>query len=125
MSTFGALKRVSGANATTFASANLKIQLCYGFCLTIVLDKDKKFFGVCHEGLDLLKINCHVLSGDTHNPMLIEHLCRYFNKGLTVMCNERDTVRIALECLMLLLYAWSSCPVPGADISRSRVATGC
>jgi hypothetical protein len=94
-------------------------------CHTIVLDKDKKFYGVCCKALDLLKINCHVLSWDNHNPMLVERLCRYFNKGLTIMCNECDTVRVALECLLLLLYAWNSCPVPGTDISRSLVAVGC
>ncbi len=125
MCTFDALEPVSGANATTFASAIMKIQLHYGFCHTIILDKDKKFHGVCHEALDLLKINCYVLLGDNHNPMLVERLCRYFNKGLTIMCNERDTVCIALKCLLLLLYAWNSCPVPGTDISRSLVAVGC
>ncbi len=40
------------------------------------------------------------------------------------MCNEHDTVRVALESLLLLLYAWNSCPVPGTDISRSLVAVG-
>ena len=124
MCTFGAIEPVSGANATTFASAIMKIQLRYGFCHTVVLDKDRKFYGVCREALDLLKINCHVLSGDNHNPMLVERLCRYFNKGLTIMCNERNSVRVALECLLLLLYAWNSCPVPGTDISRSLVAVG-
>ena len=56
--------------------------------------------------------------------MLVERLNRYFNKGLTIMCNERGTVRIALEALLLLLYAWNSCPVPGTDISHSLVAVG-
>jgi hypothetical protein len=123
--TFAALEPVSGANATTFASAIMKIQLCYEFCHTIILDKDKKFCGVCRKALDLLKINCHVLSGGNHNPMLVERLCCYFNKGLTIMCNERDTVQNALECLLLLLYAWNSCLVPGTNISRSLVAVGC
>ncbi len=40
------------------------------------------------------------------------------------MCNERDSVRVALEAILLLLYAWNSCPVPGTDISRSLVAIG-
>ena len=40
------------------------------------------------------------------------------------MCNERDSVRVALEAILLLLYAWNSCPVPGTDISRSLVAVG-
>jgi hypothetical protein len=66
---FDALEPVTGANSTTFASAIMKIQLRYGFCHTIVLDKDSKFFGVCREALELLKINCHVLSGDNHNPI--------------------------------------------------------
>ncbi len=124
MCTFGALEPVTGASATMFASAIMKIQLRYGFCHTIVLDKDSTFLGVCRKALDLLKINCHVLSGNNHNPMLVEWLCRYFNKGLTIMCNEWDTVRIALEFLLLLLYAWNSCPIPGTDISHSLVAVG-
>jgi hypothetical protein len=124
MCSFGALEPVTGANATTFASAIMKIQLRYGFCHMIVLDKDSKFFGVCRKALDLLKINCHILSGDNHNPMLVEQICRYFNKGMTIMCNEWDTVRVALELLLLLLYAWSSCPMPGTNISHSLVAIG-
>jgi hypothetical protein len=40
------------------------------------------------------------------------------------MCNERDLVRVALEAILLLLYAWNSCPVPGTDISQSLVAVG-
>jgi hypothetical protein len=57
--------------------------------------------------------------------MLVECICRYFNKGLTIMRNERDTVRVALELLLLLLYVWNSCPAPGTNISRSLVAVGC
>ena len=75
MGTFGALEPVTGANATTFTSAIMKIQLRYAFCHTIVLDKDSKFFGVCREALDLLKINCHILSGNNHNPMLAKRIC--------------------------------------------------
>jgi hypothetical protein len=40
------------------------------------------------------------------------------------MTNKWDTVRVALEALLLLLYAWNLCPVPGTDISRSLVAVG-
>ena len=40
------------------------------------------------------------------------------------MMNEWDTVRVALEALILFLYAWNLCPVPGTDISRSLVAVG-
>ena len=124
MCTFAAMESVTTANATTFASAIMKIMLRYGLSHTVVLDKDTKFFGVCRDVIDLLKINCHVLSGDNHNPMLIERINRYLNSGLKIMSNERDTVRIALECILLLLYAWNSCPVPGTDISRSLVAVG-
>jgi hypothetical protein len=35
------------------------------------------------------------------------------------MTNKQDSVRIALEAILLLLYAWNSCPIPGTDISRS------
>ena len=40
------------------------------------------------------------------------------------MCNECNSVRVALEAVLLLLYSWNSCPVPGTDISRSLVAAG-
>ena len=119
------MEPVSYPSATTFASAIPKILLRYGFCHTSVLDKDSKFFGVCREALDLLKINCHVLSGGNNNPMLVERVNRYLNKGLKIMTNERESVRIALEAILLLLYAWNSCPIPGTDISRSLVAIGC
>ncbi len=89
-----------------------------------MLNKDSKFFGVCREALDLLKINCHILSGANHNPMLVERVNRYLNKELHIMCNEQDSIRVALEAILLLLYAWNSCPVPGMDISRSLVAVG-
>ena len=97
MCTFGALEPISGANATAFASAIMKIQLRFGFCHTIVVGKDSKFFGVFKQSLDLLKINTHVISGDNHNAMIVERLCRYFNKGLRIMTNECGTVLVALE----------------------------
>jgi hypothetical protein len=62
MCSFGILEPVTGATASTFASAIMKLQLCFGFCHAVVLDKDSKFFSICRESLDLLKINCQVLS---------------------------------------------------------------
>ena len=125
MCTFAAVEPVSNASAKTFASAIMKIMLRYGLSHTVVLDKDSKFLGVCRESLDLLHINCHILSGGNHNPMLVERVNRYLNKGLKIMTNERDSIRVALEAILLLIYAWNSCPVPGMDISQSLVAVGC
>jgi hypothetical protein len=122
MCTFAAMEPITNANATTYASGIMKIILRYGFCHTVVLDKDSKFFGVCREALDLLNINCHVLSGGNHNPMLVESINRYLNQGLRIMCNERYSNRVALEAILLLIYALNSCPVPGTNISRSMVA---
>jgi hypothetical protein len=56
MCTFGTMEPVANANATTYVSAIMKIILQYGFCHTCILAKDSKFFGVCREALDLLKI---------------------------------------------------------------------
>ncbi len=125
MCTFAAMEPILNANAMTYASAIMKIILRYGFCHTIVLDKDSKFFGVCREALDLLKINCHVLSGSNHNPMLLERINCNLNQCLHIMRNERNSNSVALEAILLLIYAWSSCPVPGTDISCSMVAVGC
>jgi hypothetical protein len=76
------MEPVTSANVSIFA-----VQLSFGFCHTVVLDKDSKFFSVCRESLDLLEINCHILSGNKHNPMLVKRLCRFFNKGLRIMIN--------------------------------------
>jgi hypothetical protein len=46
----------------------------------------------------------------------------YLTKGLKIMTNTRNSVCIALEAILLLLYAWNSCPVPGMDISHSLIA---
>jgi hypothetical protein len=124
MCSFACMEPVTNPSATTFASAIMRILLRYGFCHTAILDKDTKFYGVCHEALDLLQINGHVLSGANHNPMLVERVNCYLTKGLKIMCNEQDLVRIASEAILLLLYAWNSCPVPGMDISCSLVAVG-
>ena len=124
MTTFAVMESCPTANSTVFASSIMKIMLRFGLCHTIVLDKDSKFFSVFRQSIDLLKINCHVLSGDNHNPMIIERINRYLNKGLTILCNERDSVRVAEEAILLLLYAWNSAPIPGTDLSRSLVALG-
>jgi hypothetical protein len=56
--------------------------------------------------------------------MLVERVNRYLNKGLKIMTNERDSVWVAMEAILLLLYAWNSSPIPGTDLSRCFVALG-
>ncbi len=124
MCTFAAMEPIINPSANTFALAIMKIIMRSGFCHTVVLDKESKFFGVCHESLDLLKINCHVLSGGNHDPMLVKRINRYPNKGLKTMVNNQDSPCITLEAILLLIYTWNSCPLPGTNISRSLVAVG-
>ncbi len=73
--------------------------------------------GAFKEAVDLLQINCHVLLVGNHNPMLVERVNRYLNKGLKNMTNERDSVRVAMEAILLLLYAWNSAPIT-ADVAE-------
>jgi hypothetical protein len=40
------------------------------------------------------------------------------------MTNKCYSVHVALVALLLLLYAWNSCPIAGTDISCSLVAIG-
>jgi hypothetical protein len=124
MCTFAAMEPIINPSAKTFALAIMKIIIQYGFCHTVVLNKDSKFFGVCRELLNLQKINCHVLSSGNHNPMLRERINRYLNEGLKIMVNKQDSPCIALKAILLLIYAWNSCPVPGTNISRSLVTVG-
>ncbi len=94
MTGFASMEPIQHVNSKNFASAIMKIQLRYGFCHTVVLNKDSKFFGVCSEALNLLQINCHILSGNNHNPMMVKRVNRYLTKGLKIMTNERDLVRM-------------------------------
>jgi hypothetical protein len=105
MTGFASMEPIQHANSKNFASAIMRTQLCYGFCHTIVLDKDSKFYSICQEALNLLQINCHVLSGDNRNPMMVERVNRYLTKGLEIMTNEQDSIRIALKAILILLYA--------------------
>jgi hypothetical protein len=124
MCSFACMEPVSKPSSTTFALVIMHILLHYGFCHTAVLNKDSMFFSVCRKALDLLRINCHVLLGSNHNPMLVEWINQYLNKGLRIMCNEQDLVRVALKAILLFLYVWKSCTVPGTDISRSLIVVG-
>jgi hypothetical protein len=56
--------------------------------------------------------------------MLVKRVNRYINKGLKIMTNECGSIRVALKAILLLIYAWNSCPIPRTDISRSLVAVG-
>jgi hypothetical protein len=56
--------------------------------------------------------------------MIVKRINWYLTKGLKITCNKCDSVRVALEAILLLLYTWNSCPVPGMDISCSLVAVG-
>jgi hypothetical protein len=125
MTTFGMMEGVTSANATTFAAALMKLQLRYGFFRALVLDKDSKFYSTFRETAALLKIQTHTLSGGNHDPMLVERLCRYFNKALKVFCNERGRDPcVAHEGLAMSLYAWNCGPIPGTDLSRCLVTCG-
>jgi hypothetical protein len=61
MTGFASMEPIPHANSRNFVLAIMHIQLRYGFCHTIVLDKDSKFYSICREALNLLQINCHVL----------------------------------------------------------------
>jgi hypothetical protein len=103
MCTFVIIELIMNAIATTYPSAIMKIILHSSFCHTCILDKDSKYFGVCHKALDLLQINSHILSGGNHNPMLVKRLNRYLNKGLEIMTNKYNSNFNALEAILLLI----------------------
>ena len=124
MTSFAVCEDTAEANSTTFAAAIMKIWLRFGFSHTLVVDKDSKFRGTFEATAALLNINIHVLSGENHNPMIVERICRYLNKCLTIFTNERDDNRVALEGILMSLYAWNSAPIIGTDISCSLVVVG-
>ena len=60
----------------------------------------------------------------SHDPMLVEQICRFLNTCLTIFCNKRGTNRVALESILMSLHAWNSAPVVGTDILHSLLVTG-
>ncbi len=82
MTGFAVMEPVKHTKFLTFASALMKVQLRFGLCHTIVLNKDTKFFGTFKEACDLLQLDRHVLTGYNHNLMMVECINRYLNKGM-------------------------------------------
>ena len=76
----------------------------FGFSHTIMVDNDSKFLAKFTKAATLLKINIHVLSGENHNPMIVEN-------------------RAALEGILMALYGRNSAPAIDTDISRSFLVT--
>ncbi len=124
MTSFSIMEPVKHATSTTFASALMKIQLQFSLCHSIILNKDTKFLGTFKDACGLLQLNRHVLLGNNHNPMIVKCIICYLNQCLKITANERGTVWIAMEAILLLLYTWSSAPIPGTDLSRCFVALG-
>ncbi len=54
---------------------------------------------------------------------MVKPVNQYLTKGLKIMTNKLNSVRVAHKAILLLLYAWNSCPIPGTNI-RSLVAVG-
>ena len=124
MTTFAIAEDTAEQDSSVFAGALMKLWLRFCFSHTIVVDKDSKFLGEFAKTASFLKINIHVLSGENHDPMLVERVCKYLNQCLQIFCSERGTNRVALEGILMSLYAWNSAPVIGTDISRSLWVTG-
>jgi hypothetical protein len=71
MTGFAGMEPVKHATSAPFASPLMKIQLRFGLCHSIVLNKDTKFFSMFKEACDCLQLNRHVLLGSNHNPMMV------------------------------------------------------
>ena len=84
MMSFAIAEDTAEQNSTAFAASLMRIWLRFGFSHTIVVDKDSKFLGEFVKTAALLCINIHVLSGENHDPMIVERICRYLNSCLTI-----------------------------------------
>ena len=56
--------------------------------------------------------------------MLVERICRYLNNCLTIFTNKRNDNLVAMEGILMTLYAWDFARVVGTDISRSLLVVG-
>ena len=96
MTGFAAFKPVANESTPTYALAVTKIMLRQSISHTVVDDKDSKFLGIFRQVMDLLQLHCHTLSDRHHDGQLVECVNHFLNKGLRVMTNERESVRVAL-----------------------------
>ena len=102
----------------------MKILLNKGFCHTLAIDKDITFFGSFTEARDLLLNDKHILSGNTHDSMLVERNNRFINKSRKVLCNESDSVRIRTKSIIISFYGWNHTLYISTNISNSLVIKG-
>ena len=84
MSTFAVAEPVTNPSAMVYAQALLMIMLRFGLAHTIVLDADKKFYNTFRQMCELLRLNVHTISGENHDPMLVERVNLHLNKGLKI-----------------------------------------
>ena len=124
MTSFGICEPTAEQNASAFASALMKIWLRFGFYHTIVVDKDSKFPGIFSQTNTLISINIHVLSSENNDPIFVERIFWFLNSCINVFWNERGNNCIALEGILMYLYAWNYAPVVGTDITLSLLVYG-
>ena len=74
MTSFVICETTAEQNASEFVSTLMNIWLRFGFSHTIVVGKDSKILGIFAQISALLNINIHVLSGENHDPMIVERI---------------------------------------------------
>jgi hypothetical protein len=124
MTGFATIEPLKEMNSSSFAKSVYAILLRYGLSQLVITDPDSKFKGIFKEAFSILKIQHHLSARRNHNAILVERFNRYWNSGLRVFNNDRDTNRVFLEGAQTLTYAWNSCPVLGTDLSRSLLTVG-
>ena len=110
--------------AVSMASSLMKFWLCFRFSYTIVVDKASIFLNIFAETADLVGIDIYILSGENQDPTIVERINQFLNSCLTIYCNECSTTKFSQEGILMSLYAWSSAPVVGTDISCSMLVVG-
>ena len=69
---------------------------------TIVVENDSKFLGVFAHTAALLNTNIHVLSGENHDPMIVERIWRFLNSCLTIFATRATTITLLWKVFWFL-----------------------
>ena len=84
--------------------------------MIIVADPDsklqKEFIGICK----LLLIAHHQSTTGNHNAIFVARFNNYLNASLSILCEERGTVRVFTNGVLMLTYAWNFAPVSSTDL---------
>ena len=125
MTQFVVSTAISHATAAELSRAFMEnVLLKMGICIVLVVDDGNEFMGIFEQMAKGLKIRLHKAAKRNHKAVGVERYHRFLNHSVTILSNERQTIKCFVEAAMISAFAWNAMPTDGTDIGRSVSAIG-